>query len=158
MGNARSSPALRSPTAGYLRRQLDQAEAEFACQRSNPRHVERELPTVGYLQRQLAQTEMEFACRSNPHHDQDGKFHDGSPESILAASQGRLRKAEDHHARTVEAYQDGDDLGYPDNEIAQNDMEEARDGHQAAIDAARGAGIAAQAAHRGPTCEASGID
>ena len=87
--DARRSAILRShtsnmerelPTVGYLHRQLAQAEAEFACQRSNPRHVERELPTVGYLRRQLAQTEMEFACRSNPHHDQDGKFHDGSPE------------------------------------------------------------------------------
>ena len=32
--------------------------------------------------------------RDNAHHDEDGKFHDGSPESILAASRGKLTKAE----------------------------------------------------------------
>jgi len=112
---------------------------------------EKQRPNVDYLRRQLEQEEMEFRVanehRDNPHHDEDGKFHDGSPENILAAAQGRLRKAEDNHSQAVDAY--NDDLGYPENELARNDIDAARDAHRGAIDGAQAAGIAAQAAHEG---------
>ncbi len=89
--------------------------------------------------------------RANPHHDEDGHFHDGSPESILAASRGKLLKAEKRHADCAAAYRaklaahenpdnvdddDDDDDDDEDVRCAKTAWTEARGAHQDAIAAA----------------------
>jgi HK97 family phage prohead protease len=77
--------------------------------------------------------------RSNDRHDEDGKFHDGSPESILNASRGKLSKAEARHAAAAKAYREAVLAGQdnPDNiDTAKQAWCEARGAHQDAITAA----------------------
>ena len=71
--------------------------------------------------------------------DENGRYHDGSPEAILGAAQGRMQKAKERHGTACAAYRAAlIDQGteHPDTISAAGDWQEARSGHQAAIDAA----------------------
>ena len=107
-------------------------------------------PTVDYLRRELDLADMEFRItneqRTNPHHDEDGLFHDGSPENLLAAAQGRLHKAEGRHSAAVTAYRAASDA--PDAGPLWQDMQEALAGHEAAIYAAQIAALDAANGHQ----------
>lgn len=85
--------AYKSSDVTVARRSLQAIEAEEKAPTG---------PSVAYLRHRL-----ELACleagiplepRANPHHNEDGKFHDGAPASILAAARGRMAKAEERHA------------------------------------------------------------
>ena len=77
--------------------------------------------------------------RAGRHHDENGKFHDGSPESILSAAQGKLIKTEARHSAACEAYRavvEKSCREHPDAVAARQKVGEARDAHQSAIEAA----------------------
>ena len=81
----------------------------------------------------------EVERRDNPNHHADGKFHDGSPENILAAAQGKLLKAEKRHGTACEAFRSvvtekGEE--HDDAVAAKAKWQEARAAHQSAIEAA----------------------
>ena len=88
--------------------------------------------------------------KGNPHHDENGQFHDGSPKSILSAAAGKMQKAELRNAEAVNAWNQAQkDFGF-DHELtaeAAGAAVEARAAHAAAIDAAEAAIPQAEAAH-----------
>jgi HK97 family phage prohead protease len=116
--------AYKSSTVSAIEMGKTRQRPALPAERSNA------APSVDYLRRQLDQAEAEFACRSNPHHDEAGKFHDGSPGQLLSASQGRLRKAMARHDRAKDAYAEKDGTGQ------WVDLQDSRLALQAAIDEA----------------------
>jgi uncharacterized protein len=74
--------------------------------------------------------------RANPHHDEDGLFHDGSPQNLLSAARGRLQKAQQRHAAACGA-----------QDVSAEYRSECRQGHADAVAAAEQAIPAADSAH-----------
>ena len=85
-------PAYRSSDVTVARRSLQAIEEQEKKTKG---------PSVEYLRHRLELTcfEAGIPCesRENPHHDEDGKFHDGAPGSILSTARGRMAKAEQRH-------------------------------------------------------------
>jgi HK97 family phage prohead protease len=114
-----------------------------AVLRSHTSYVERERPTAGYLRAKLDLDDLEFRIanerRANPHHDEAGKFHDGSPAKLLAAAQGRMVKAAERHGAACRVYRAAVEQYGPDHYDTLNAKQswmEARIAHQAAIEGA----------------------
>lgn len=100
-----------------------------------------EPPTVDYLRRCLDMAEIgeDIERRGNEHHDEDGRFHNGTPERMLSASQGRMAKAMRRHELRCSEYRESVKQNGSEHDATTKafaNWQEARAAHGAAIDAA----------------------
>ncbi len=132
--------AYKSSTVSVVEMGKTRQRPALPAERSNA------TPSIDFLRRQMNQAELEFRCgltatRDNPHHDEAGKFHDGSPTNLLAASRGRLAKAMARHDRAQDAYRQKDGPGQ------WQDLQDAKVVLQAAVDGGETCGADVQRMH-----------